>query len=101
MLAGCEQVKNRRRHELLGDAAAIVLRGNGAVITGASLEIACGNAFFLEDAARVELALLPARDTAIEYSPQEATARATAVGGIYERMWQFLCYGDPEWKEGS
>ncbi|QIB64908.1 class II aldolase/adducin family protein [Kineobactrum salinum] len=87
--------------EHLGEAVAIVLRGNGAVVTGAGLEAACANAYFLEDAARVELALLPARTAAldiIEYSAEEAAARATSVGGIYERMWEFLCFGDLEWK---
>lgn len=88
--------------DLLGDATAIVLRGNGAVVTGASLEIASGNAFFLEDAARVELALLPASAAGlepIEYRAEEAAVRATAAGGIYERMWHYLCFGDPEWQE--
>jgi HCOMODA/2-hydroxy-3-carboxy-muconic semialdehyde decarboxylase len=90
--------------EALGEAVAIVLRGNGAVVTGANLEAACAHAFFLEDAARVELALLPARAaqlTIAEFSAEEAAARATAAGGIYERMWEFLCFGDPEWKEAA
>jgi HCOMODA/2-hydroxy-3-carboxy-muconic semialdehyde decarboxylase len=90
--------------EALGDAAAIVLRGNGAVVTGASLEAACANAFFLEDAARLELSLLPARAaqlSVLEFSEEEAAERATLVGGIYERMWQFLCFGDSEWKEAA
>lgn len=88
----------------LGDAAAIVLRGNGAVVTGLSLEAACAHAFFLEDAARIELALLPAQAAlldVLEYSPAEATQRATAAGGVYERMWRFLCFGDSEWKEAA
>ncbi len=87
--------------ESLGDAAAIVLRGNGAVVTGASIETACANAFFLEDAARIELQLLPARAAqlrVLEYAAEEVAARATAAGGVYERMWQFLCFGDPEWE---
>jgi HCOMODA/2-hydroxy-3-carboxy-muconic semialdehyde decarboxylase len=88
--------------EMLGDTVAIVLRGNGAVVTGASLEAACANAFFLEDAARIELALLPALATqlkALEFSAEEASERATSAGGIYERMWHFLCFEDVEWKE--
>ncbi|HEX7784451.1 MAG TPA: class II aldolase/adducin family protein [Sphingobium sp.] len=86
---------------LLGNAVAIVLRGNGAVVTGTTLEMASANAFFLEDAAKVELALLPARASGqhpIEYTPEEVAVRATAAGGIYERMWRFLCFGDPEWQ---
>jgi HCOMODA/2-hydroxy-3-carboxy-muconic semialdehyde decarboxylase len=87
--------------ETLRDAVAIVLRGNGAVVTGPDMAAACGNAFFLEDAARVELALLPVRGEALEFSAQEAAARATAAGGIYERMWEFLCFGDPEWEAAA
>jgi len=90
--------------DALGDAAAVVLRGNGAVIAGASLEAACAHAFFLEDAARVELALLPAQAAQIEvleYSGDEAAERATAAGGVYERMWRYLCFGDLEWKDAA
>lgn len=90
--------------DALGDAAAIVLRGNGSVVTGASLEIACANAFFLEDAARVELQLLPARAAQLkvfEYEAEEVAARATSAGGVYERMWQFLCFGDSEWEQAA
>lgn len=86
--------------EMLGGTAAIVLRGNGAVTAGASLEEAASLAFFLEDAARVELALLPARTRSNkprEYTSDEAARRATKAGALIERMWQFLCFGDPEW----
>lgn len=84
---------------LMSDAAAIVLSGNGAVTAGASLEDAAALAFFLEDAARIELALLPATTagrTAREYTPGEAAARAVRAGGLFERMWHFLCHDDPE-----
>ena len=56
-------------------------------------------AFFLEDAARMELALLPARAAGLDarpYSAEEARARAIRSGALIERMWQFLCHGDPE-----
>lgn len=89
------------RRQALGDATAIVLRGSGAVVTGPTLESACGNAFFLEDAARIELSLLPARAaqlSVLEFSAEEAAARATSAGGIYERMWHFLCFGDDAWR---
>jgi HCOMODA/2-hydroxy-3-carboxy-muconic semialdehyde decarboxylase len=90
--------------EHLGGAAAVVLRGNGAVTVGASPEEATCRAFFLEDAARIELALLPARagpNPPLPYSSDEVRARAIAAGGIYERMWQFLCFGDPEWQSSD
>jgi HCOMODA/2-hydroxy-3-carboxy-muconic semialdehyde decarboxylase len=84
----------------LGDRAAIVLRGNGAVTAGASLQEAAAFAFFLEDAARIELTLLPARAAGCEpreYTPDEAKRRAVKAGTLIDRMWQVLCFGDPEW----
>jgi len=74
----------------LGDANAIVLRGNGAVAVGASLEIAACHAFFLEDAARLELALGGLAREALVYTPDEARTRAVSGGGLYERMWAYL-----------
>lgn len=94
-----EDASARAVVDLMGDAAAVVLAGNGAVTAGPSIEDAAALAFFLEDAARVELALLPATEggrTAREYSPDEVAARAVRAGGLFERMWHYLCHGDPE-----
>lgn len=79
---------------------AIVLSGNGALTASETLEQAAALAFFLEDAARVELALLPARAAGLMprvYSPEEVAARAISAGALFERMWHYLCLGDPEW----
>ncbi|HEY0315120.1 MAG TPA: class II aldolase/adducin family protein [Sphingomonas sp.] len=87
--------------EAMGENAAIVLRGNGAVTAGGSIEEAAAFAFFLEDAARIELALLPARAAGRkprEYTPDESARRAVKAGALIERMWHFLCSGDPEWR---
>ncbi len=86
---------------MMGDNAAIVLSGNGSVTAGETLEEAAALAFFLEDAARVELALLPVRATGVsprEYTAEEVARRAVKAGGLFERMWHFLCFGDPEWQ---
>ena len=83
-------------------AAAIVLRGNGAVTAGPSIMEAAAYAFFLEDAARIELALLPAVARGLEplvLSPEEAEGRAVKAGALIDRMWRFLCSGDPEWRQ--
>ncbi len=85
----------------MGENAAIVLRGNGAVTVGETLQEAASMAFFLEDAARMELALLPASSHGLEpqpYSEEQAKRRAIKAGALIERMWQFLCLEDPEWK---
>lgn len=85
----------------MGQNAAIVLRGNGAVTAGVSIEEAATFAFYLEEAARTELELLPARAAGggpREYTSDEARRRAVTAGAIVERMWHFLCHGDSEWQ---
>jgi HCOMODA/2-hydroxy-3-carboxy-muconic semialdehyde decarboxylase len=74
----------------LGSARAIVLRGNGAVVVGSSLQQACALAWYLEDAARVELDLLASGEKGLEFEPAESADRATLQGRIFERMWEWL-----------
>jgi HCOMODA/2-hydroxy-3-carboxy-muconic semialdehyde decarboxylase len=82
----------------LGDSRAAVMRGNGAVTAGATLEEAVVFAWYLEDAARVELDVLAAGLPGDEVllSQDEARQRAVSAGRIYERMWEYLTHGDPE-----
>lgn len=82
----------------LGDARAIVMRGNGAVLAGDSLEMAVVLAWYLEDAARVELDCLATSRvaTASRFTDEQSTARAVWAGRLQERMWEFLTHGDPE-----
>jgi HCOMODA/2-hydroxy-3-carboxy-muconic semialdehyde decarboxylase len=63
-----------------------------------SLEKATVLAWFLEDAARVELACLSAerQDHVTFETPEQAVQRATWVGAIAERKWQYLTHGDIE-----
>lgn len=85
-----------RLADTLGDAPAIVMRGNGAVTVGESLEQAVTLAFFLEDAARVErdvrvMGLSP--DTGL-LDADEIAARQVWAGGVVDRMWAHLTAGD-------
>ncbi len=82
----------------LGQASAVVVSINGAVTVADSLEKATVLAWFLEDAARVELAALSCGlEKKVVFSSQEqAQNRATWVGGIAERKWQFMTHGDIE-----
>ena len=80
----------------LGGARAIVMRGNGAIAVGSSLEEALVMAWYLEDAARVELAVLATELAGLELSEIEARERAVTSGRIIERMWDYLTSGDPE-----
>lgn len=86
--------------ETLGTGRAVVLRGNGLVACGSSVEEAAVFVFYLDQAARTELSVLacaghPDTDP-VEFTPEEAAARDTGGGMIYERMWDFMTDGDPE-----
>ncbi len=85
--------------ETLGDGPGIVLRGNGAVTVGATIEEATVLCWYLEDSARVELdlcAIVSSGASPTELSASEAKCRATWDGAILERMWAYLTHGDPE-----
>lgn len=82
--------------EQLGPARGIVMRGNGAVTVGASIEEAVVMAWYLEDAARVDLAVLGTGLDGKEFTPAEAGDRATTAGRLIERMWDWLTANDPE-----
>ena len=80
----------------LGAGRGIVMRGNGAITVGATLEEAVALAWYLEDAARLEMAALSSGLEAEEYTPEEARERAAASGRLFERMWDWMTAGDPE-----
>lgn len=82
--------------EMFGDGAALVMRGNGMVTASDSVQSAVVLAWYLEDAARVELDCLASGVPAKPLSHDEATRRATRAGLIFERMWDYLTFGDPE-----
>ena len=87
-----------RLAKCLGDSRALVMRGNGAILTGATVEESIVMAFFLEEAARTELAVMAVGGNArsVEIPLDEARARAVSTGRIFERMWDYLTDGDPE-----
>lgn len=84
--------------EAMGERNAVVMRGNGLVVAASSLEQVVSLTWYLEDAAKVELAVLSAglEKDSIILSSQERDRRAVSAGGIFERMWEFLTDGDPE-----
>ena len=87
--------------EQLGNARGIIMRGNGAVTVGASIEEAVAMAWYLEDAARVELAVLATGQSAQEFTVSEAADRAASGGRLVERMWDWLTCNDPETVEAG
>lgn len=80
--------------ETLGNAPAIVVGVNGAVTAAADMARALSLAWFLEDAARVELAVLAAGGGARETfaDAEAARQRATWDGRIAERMWELMTH---------
>lgn len=87
-----------RLADRLGDARAIVLRGNGVILTGATVEESIVMTFFLEEAAKTELTVLAIGDNAdpVVLPDEQAAARAVSSGRVFERMWDYLTFGDPE-----
>ena len=81
---------------VLDTARAIVMRGNGAVLVGDSLPMAVVLAWYLEDAARVELDALSTGLPVRRFTDAQSAVRATWNGRLLERMWDYLTHGDPE-----
>lgn len=81
----------------LGGGRAILMRGNGCVVTGDTIEQAIVLTWYLEDMSRIEIG---ARALACPYAKILTTAecqqRATWAGAICERMFQHLSHGDIE-----
>jgi HCOMODA/2-hydroxy-3-carboxy-muconic semialdehyde decarboxylase len=85
--------------QTMADSAAIVMRGNGAVVAADDLQTAVALTWYLEDAARIELQLRGAGLAGEQgvLTHEQAKLRATRNGRIFERMWEYLGAGDPEW----
>lgn len=84
--------------KLLGANPALVMRGNGAVVVGESLEQAVTYSWALEDSARIEVYIRSMGfDTASgRLNEQEIVDRQVTTGQVFERMWRFLTDGDFE-----
>ena len=68
----------------------------GGVTAGASLEEAVALAWYLEDAARVELAVLYSGLEPLVFTEEEVRDRAIDVGSMLLRMWNWMSAYDPE-----
>jgi HCOMODA/2-hydroxy-3-carboxy-muconic semialdehyde decarboxylase len=86
--------------ESLEDAPTLVMRANGAVTVGGSIEIAAGFAWCLEDAARIEHLVRAAVSTSVAESSslttEEISRRQVSSGGVFERLWDYMVGDDPE-----
>jgi HCOMODA/2-hydroxy-3-carboxy-muconic semialdehyde decarboxylase len=81
-----------RLAEALSVAAAIVMRGNGAIVVADGLEKAVTLSWFLEDAARVEcdVRAMGFKGDSGLLDADEVAARQVFAGGVVERMWMWL-----------
>jgi ribulose-5-phosphate 4-epimerase/fuculose-1-phosphate aldolase len=61
--------------EVLGDCQGVILRGNGMLAVGQSIQHACVNAIFMEEAAEVQLKARAAGMEPKYFTPEEATRR--------------------------
>lgn len=85
--------------QTMGNANALVMRANGAVTVGPTLDAAVGLAWCLEDAARIECTL---RSVTQDYNAgllceAEIQARQVTSGQVFERLWNHMTFGDPEY----
>lgn len=87
-----------RLADTMGSGKALVMRANGAVVCGESLVEAVALSWFLEEAARVEVGLMQMHQDGDHtlLTPDETAARQVTAGRVYERMWDYLSFGDPE-----
>jgi HCOMODA/2-hydroxy-3-carboxy-muconic semialdehyde decarboxylase len=87
-----------RLAETLGEGKAIVMRANGAVVVGENLVEALALSWFVEEAARVEIGLMNMGQDGDHtlLSADETVARQVTAGRVYERMWEYLTFGDVE-----
>lgn len=84
--------------QVLGQARAIVMRGNGAVCVAGSVEESIVMAFYLEESAITELAVMASSpdNQSTCFTEEQAKIRATGSGRIYERLWDYMTADDLE-----
>jgi ribulose-5-phosphate 4-epimerase/fuculose-1-phosphate aldolase len=72
----------------LDDNAAVLLRGNGALVTGATLPQACVRAIFLEEAAWMQVTAAGVGG-AVPFTKEELDARSRWHDVEMERAWEY------------
>ena len=72
----------------LDNNAGVLLRGNGALVTGATLPQACVRAIFLEEAASMQVTAAGVGD-AVPFTTDELTARSRWYDVEMERAWDY------------
>lgn len=74
--------------DVLAQARAVLLRGNGVVVTGEDIRAACIGMLWLEESAQLGLLALPLGGV-VPWTAAELVARATAYSNEIERAWAY------------
>lgn len=84
--------------ERLANEVALIMRGNGAVTVGNSIETAMCMAWCLEDSAKIEryVSELTEATEGSLLSDDEISARQVSSGRVFERLWEYMTAGDAE-----
>lgn len=79
--------------EVLGAASAVLMRGNGRVVVGSSVEEACARAILLEESARVSLAARAAglEPRVLTLEEQARAREEVASPAQLRRVWNHYC----------
>jgi HCOMODA/2-hydroxy-3-carboxy-muconic semialdehyde decarboxylase len=72
----------------LADHVGVLLRGNGALVTGSTLPQACVRAIYLEEAAWLQVTATKVGG-AIPFTPEELNARSRWHDVEMERAWEY------------
>jgi HCOMODA/2-hydroxy-3-carboxy-muconic semialdehyde decarboxylase len=79
----------RRLVEVLGPQPAVLMRGHGVVVVGASLPIVVGRSIYLEVNAKLQTQAIALGGTITYLDPQEArSVIAAGENGGYQRAWE-------------
>lgn len=73
----------------LGDAEAMLIRGNGNIVLGADISSACVRAVYLEECARFLVYASPLGEP-IRLTDEETVIRKQWIGVEMERAWRYL-----------
>lgn len=76
--------------DTLGAAEAVLLRGNGTLVTGATLREACVKAIWLEESARLQIQASAVGPPVI-MTTDEVRERTVVPYDHYGRAWDFYC----------
>ena len=86
--------------ETMLNSPSLVMRGNGAVTVGETIEMAACFAWSLEHSAKLNLLANQFQNGGNQiqfYTPEEIKLRQVSSGNVFERLWEYLANQDVEY----